>query len=294
MSETKPDPIAAAIGELKTQMEEVRSQVLGPGCDWHLVLTVAAFSKAFDFAASTFSTTTDEVEPFWMVATLRGVVEEIIVLSALATLPREDRNELLELWQRVTVSEGLEKQAAFFASPERLQSVLTPDSNSATELALNRQRMKEIWMDHGFDPGPKGQGNVRSMAEKGQMLELYDFFYNLASRLVHFNPAVLLRMGWGDIEEDRISTTFRASNFGQYYADIATGYSSFLLAEFIERLGATLELGSDFDELASAIRKELSTLRLPELITFEEMNMKPPGPLLRVMEVVMRSDPTLR
>lgn len=281
--------IEESITGLSDLMEDVRSLNYGPGLDWHNVLTVAAFAKAYDFAVLATDQSEADIEPFWVVASLRGILEDIIVLAALGPMPRQDRDDLLRTWMLVATTSGMEKQARFFASHERLQSVLTPSEEAKNSQHLKRDEMRDIWKKHGLDPGRNGQGNVRKMAEASGLLDLYDFLYDLASRLVHFSPGVLLRMGWGDVTDERREATFRPANFGRYYAALATGYSSLLLAEFIERFGPSLRLDEEFATVAVSIRAELSQVRLPELVTYEEMNAIPPNAAVQAIEALVRS-----
>ena len=274
---------------LLPEMEAVRRVRLDSDFDWYSCLSRAAFAKAFDFAHWTLRREDDSGISFFTVSTLRGTIEEIILLSAVRPMSRHDRDKLLSTWMRVEFLEGTKKQAEFFATPDRFQSVLTPPEDADDTLTTLRSEMRDVWQSHGLAPGRVGRGNIRDLARAANLLGMYDYFYELASRLVHFSPSVLLRSGWGSLQVDEIDAFFRPSNFDHYYAALARSHSVLLLAEFIERFGTDLHLSDSFAAAARSIRDELKNIRLPELVTFEEMNIKPPGVAMRTIETMVRT-----
>ena len=274
---------------LLPEMEAVRRVRLHSDIDWYNVLSRAAFAKAFDFAHWALLQEDESGISFFAVTTLRGTIEEIILLSAIKPMSREDRDKLLGAWMQVELLEGTRKQAEFFATPDHFQSVLPPPGDAGKTLDNLRSAMRNVWQSHGLDPGRSGRGNIRHLAEAANLLGMYDYFYELASRLVHFSPSVLLRSGWGSLQGGEIDAFLRPSNFDEYYAALARSHSVLLLAEFIERFGTDLHLSDKFLAAARSIRDELKGIRLPELVTFEEMNLKPPGVVLRAIETMVRT-----
>lgn len=276
-------------------MESVRTNTYGPEYNWHELLTRAAFAKCFDFARWTLLQDFDNRDSFWVVATLRGIVEDIIFLSATKDMTFEDRNLLLSSLMRLDVEEGMNRQSRFFSKPEYYQIVLASPSKITPSTKKVRDQMREVWKRYGLNPGPSGKGNIASLADATELREIYDFFYHLASRLVHFSPSVLLRSGWGeqDLKKKEISPVFRHTNFSPYYSAMSTVYSLLLLSTFIERLAGVLNLQESFHSLAESIREQLKHQRLPELVTHEEMNMKPPNILLQALGFVLRENPEL-
>ena len=127
--------------------------------------------------------------------------------------------------------------------------------------------------------------SVRSMAEK---TGVYDFMYHATSKWVHFNPHVLLRMGWGKCDDksqlgDATRWKFSTEHFSPYYADFNRVYSVFLFRLLCVRLI------DEFSEPA-AVRRSLEAitsringiLRWPELVTYEEMNQDGPHVIMRI------------
>jgi hypothetical protein len=99
---------------------------------------------------------------------------------------------------------------------------------------------------------------------------------------------VLLRTGWSDSVGPDAEWTFRITNFSPYYDRFHMVWSCDLLARFVRKLGAALGVSPAFaeriGEIEAAIDREL---RLPELVTFEEMNQKPPAAVLQILSRVV-------
>lgn len=282
------DGLRDAVDTLVSEMTSVRRLIAPPHHDLFTTVTRAAFVESFDYAHWTLSQDKDPGTSIWVVGTMRGIVETLIVLSALKMMPETDREDMIGAWMIVDTIDDWRIQNDFFSDPERYQWVMSPSPKAKENLAINRKKMQEIWKKHGFDPGRHGKSNMRHLAMKANLSELYDFYYSFTSRLVHFHPRILLRSGWGSIGTEKIDVTFRSDNFDRYYTALATHYSSLLLAEYIERLGSDLKLSDMFTAVATSIRQELAKLRMPEVVTFEEMNLSPPHPLVRVLERKVR------
>ena len=283
------DRLWQSIDPLAPEMEAVRTVNCGPEIEWYSVVTRAAFAKSFDFTHWTLRQETDTSMSFWVVATLRGIVEDIIVLSAIKSLSPHDRSQLLSAWMSADLIEGTKAQAAFFSTSDRFQAVIRPQPTADTDLSKLHSTMNDIWRSNNLRPGSNGKGNIRSLAVSAGLSDVYEYFYKLASRLVHFSPSILLRSGWGDMEGQTIQARFRPTNFDRYYTAVAKSYSALLLAEFIERFAFELSLSNRFSSAAQDIRDELKQTRLPELITYEEMNLRPPNVLSRAIEAMVRT-----
>jgi hypothetical protein len=103
---------------------------------------------------------------------------------------------------------------------------------------------------------------------------------------VHFSPHVLLRMGWGGSKDDLSDETkwdFTTQNFVQYYVDFNRVYALMLLLRAL-RGPAALLLPTDVLPTIEALEAQLEhPLRWPEDVTFEEMNIKGPGTIIRIL-----------
>ena len=124
---------------------------------------------------------------------------------------------------------------------------------------------------------------VRELAEKsdpGLLEVVYDFVYRLASGEVHSTPRTLLRLGWETSAkpgEAPMQAKFSTKNLARYHLEVAQIYSAYIVCLWFElfddRFGATED-----DVVAVARLRDylLSKSRWPEIVTFEEMNVKLP------------------
>jgi hypothetical protein len=137
------------------------------------------------------------------------------------------------------------------------------------------------------------------MAKVAGMAPLYGYLYSATSRWVHFSPHLLLRMGWGGTPEDTNEHTtwhFTTRNFAQYYAEFNRVYSLYLLIRLLRGPAGELLSAEAAHTVAELERQLTEVLRWPEVVTFEEMNLKGPHPLMRIAYKIaheghQRSDP---
>jgi hypothetical protein len=202
--------------------------------------------------------------------------EDLIVLSYIGKMPSKDREELVKALSGEEIATRVKLQDAFFSAIRPQQPVLRlqdPD----TLIALNGAAARAIWQRHGWPNLSKGtMPRVRQIAEKQglhQLAILYDFLYRLTSAGVHFNVQPLLRSGWGNPKE----FVFSARNFHGYFSNYCSLYGRFLFCLYFEFFGAVLRPTANERAIVDKIREGvLFTPRWPEMVTYEEMNQKPP------------------
>jgi hypothetical protein len=84
----------------------------------------------------------------------------------------------------------------------------------------------------------------------------------------------LLRSGWGPTPKNFV---FSAKNFHPYFEEYCRVYGAFLFCLYFEFFGSVLRPSPKERAIISEIRQHvLITPRWPEMVTFEEMNQKPP------------------
>jgi hypothetical protein len=222
---------------------------------------------------------------FLFLANLRGVAEDLIVLQFLATMCAADRVKYLTLLQVQNLNAGLLTQARFFEANNPFQPVVGGgDSNLETFKTRDRDALRAFWKSIGETK--KDGPTVRDMSERTGLNQTYEYIYFLSSNFVHFNPHALLRTGWGPEEGP---FRFSIHNFSQYYADLASFYGAVLFVAFYNRLGQgyfTASCSADVDRILEILDE---VPRWPELVTFEEINKRPPtlqGFLTRAMRKV--------
>jgi len=257
----------------------------------------AAVAKCLDFNRVAHSKKHPLDEGYLLVSGLRGISEDLIVLRFLAQIPKKQRNEyLIALLQR-NLADGVAVQVKFFKANNSTQPVVGAESSDDEILSrVKGARDNLIVASKGL--GFAGVPTVASMARAVGLPATYDFIYFLTSNFVHFNPGALMRMGWGRItkkgnKKQLRNVKFSASHMGGYYHNVAKFYGTILLVGFAHLLRSVPNLDAiNLDAELGHIDQAIVALdRWPEVITFEEMNVRPPLFLLfRAMREVMRSE----
>jgi hypothetical protein len=238
----------------------------------------AAFSKAIDLGVSLFKTT-DEEEAYFKTASLRGVCEEIIVLLYMDTILKPDQNIVMQHMLSINLAKDLKSQEDFFQANHSMQPVLT--SSLYSDVQTPQNAIATILTQKGIN------GNklppVEQMAKKVNLSELYSYMYRATSNFVHFNPGHLIRMGWGNTMKE---ATFKTSHFYKYYLMFNRFYISYLLVIFCKKFKGRLKLKGGILKTVKSLEKELDTyLTWPEIVTFEEMNIKRPSEIFTLLRL---------
>ncbi len=238
-------------------------------------------AKSLEFAALVYRDPSSD-HGFFITSTLRGICEDLIVLTFVAPLSPDNRNETVSLLMAKNVADGIAAQSAFFKSMRPWQPVLQPPPQTSTDTEKRLRTLAKTLGWTGKQPWP----TVWFMAKASSLAPLYSYIYAATSKWVHFSPHILLRMGWGgksDDVGDETVWTFTTSNFAQYYAEFNQVYALMLLLQLV-RGPATSIVPPDAASIIAALSSCLhSPLRWPEDVTFEEMNLKGPGSLQRIL-----------
>jgi hypothetical protein len=237
-------------------------------------LVAAALAKCVEFnvAANRVRRHTDE--EFVFVSALRGICEDLISLVYFSKMPVEKRKEITTLLIARTLAKGLEVQRAFFESNNPFQPVLGPPKAEGTQLSSSlatRQALREFWAGQGTKQ--KDGPTIKDMASEVGLTFTYDYIYFASSNFVHFNPQALLRMGWGDLEQP---FRFSVSHIRAYYKALASFYGAILFIGYHSAFWSSQFRVSCERDVASLLDLIEEVPRWPEVITFEEMNKKPP------------------
>ncbi len=238
-------------------------------------VVAAALAKCVEFNIIVNRTRRHEDEDFSLVSGLRGICEDLIYLSYISRFERTDRSELIHILMNLNLAEGLDAQSDFFKVNNPFQPVLRSTKGSASSgesasLAARRE-FRSFWNGRGSSrrDGP----TIREMATSVGLNSTYNYIYFAASNFSHFNPQSLLRMGWGSAVGP---FKFSMKNINSYYKSLSSFYGSVLFIGFY----SAFELGYFSTDCNSEVEKILEIIsgihRWPELVTFEEMNQKPP------------------
>ena len=131
---------------------------------------------------------------YFMQPLLRGFAEDIIVFNYINTVIEEqDRNDFIGYFMLNDVIKSVEKQNIFFQRVRDHQPRIT------------KNILKQIYTKNYFKAKfetfkdkynwKRNKPSIWKMATDGDLEEFYNYFYYASSRLVHFNPHLLLKMG---------------------------------------------------------------------------------------------------
>ena len=171
-------------------------------------------------------------------------------------------------------AKGLAAQQAFFVANNPTQPVLGAKktaSKAKQSVEATRDGLRSFWKSAGSTrrDGPA----VRDMAASVGLSSTYEYIYFASSNFVHFNPQALLRMGWGPELGPFI---FSIRNMDAYYRAFSWFYGAVLFIGFYASFGDSyLKVNLD-REIARLLELIGHVARWPEVVTFEEMNQRPP------------------
>lgn len=240
----------------------------------------AAFAKNYEFNCIC-NNLNNIHDAFFLMASLRGICEDIISIKYLKEKLLIDREQLISLLVQKGTIEGIIVQRSFFKQNKPEQIILDVD-DAEVHLGIMLTQIKDILKKNGLK-GDKEFPSVAQMATDTKLFKLYDYLYYATSKIVHFSPGLLMRLGWA---ESITSTTFKFStkNFKKYYYEFCSYYAAFLFIEFYNAfkkdLGLEKILKAEIKEIAQILADQL---RMPEIVTFEECNIKPPSIITQLL-----------
>jgi hypothetical protein len=286
----EPRTIASLLASLQEEVEKHGQFVVSGNFDVYLATLKSSFVKSYDFARLTHRIPLRRANEssFFMTASLRAICEDIIALKFIATqFPGPIRQELMILEMGSCVRKVIHAQTKFFRRERPFQQVVV--SGNAHDAKKEKQQYASIGQRTGLRMIKDKLPAIEQMAVSVGLRELYDYFYRVTSESVHFNVHVALRNGWGSTGTVRFGT----KSFCRYYLSANQTYGVFLFCLMCETFATELGLDHDFLEIVARMRKELDRqLRWPEPVTFEEMNLQPPSPILTAALMVAHLEKT--
>ena len=240
----------------------------------------AAFAKSFEFNLSC-NLPDNTQESYFLMSALRGICEDLISIKYIRDHLKTHRNKLIGLMVQKRNLEGIQAQQIFFKDYAPSQPIIVVDDTESEIQAISKE-IKSVLIANGLK-GDKDFPSVAQMATDTKLIKLYNYLYYATSKTVHFEPALLLRLGWSDTVGDT-NFTFSTRNFPVYNQSFNSFYAAFLFVEFYQTFKKDLSLERAFKPIVKQIKKVLDEeLRMPELVTYEELNIKPPSPVTRVL-----------
>lgn len=243
------------------------------------LLIRASIIKCYEFLRFAFPEE-GNAHYFVGISYLRSIIEDIIVLKSIQSIPTESRDILLRNIQHLEVNDRILVQWDFFQRYRPFQPVI----DRAVNIEDAKIEIQKIWQENGWPNFKVTTKNtmppIRQLAEKlapGILDILYDFIYRLTSSTVHFSIQSLFRMSWGKVDGDAFNGTISTKNMSGYYETFSKIYGPLLFSFYFEFFSNEIGATEKEESLVQMIRKELvEIIRWPELITFEEMNLEVP------------------
>ena len=274
MNET-PAQFVASLERLRSLAERMAKTSFSTNVDIDLFphCLRAAFVKAFEFVC--FAAAQKPDHAFLLTATLRGITEDFIVLRFLSDLSPGDRQLVCKHLTGIKYAKRIKQQRRFFATFRPHQPAVSGDIDN------DSAALRAYWRAHGWPGQNRVMPPTREMARRadpGILEVVYDFVFRLTSSVVHFDPPVLLRSGWGEIPD----ITFSTQHLGPYYHAVCIVYGSYILCLYCEAFEEEFDPSEEERGGIEELRRQLLLqTRWPEMVTFEEMNLTVPKiPLL--------------
>ena len=267
--------------ELEEQIETLGKINLNKDGLYKITLS-AALVKCFEFMILSANHDNDS-KIYFTLGSLRGICEDFIVLTFLKNLDQQERDKAIETTMNLKVHESLKSQKLFFDNERDFQPVLQPIDKNEELIEKYKLELKDIGERTGTWSKKTPMPKTHNIAETLGLKDFYQYFYTLSSETVHFNPRILLRMGWCE-KDDIENFQFSTENFSNYYKDYGLVCSTLLFIRFSKQFSDLLELPSEFIDSVERLEGELKEiLRWPEPVTFEEMIIEGPGDFYRIM-----------
>ena len=241
-------------------------------------LVQASTSKCVEFNIEANRSRSKTESTYILVSNLRGICEDLIYLTYLSKMNRDDADEWIKLMSQQKYAESLLAQRNFFEMNNPYQPVIGNNiSRSEAEQFVEESKRNFSEFRQSI---PDSRSTIRGMAEVVGLTSTYHFIYHASSNFVHFNPQVLLRTGWGDTSLEDPVFTFSTRNMSGYYQIFSIFYAAILFIGYEASFGSHYFNDVLDVEIARIIELITAVQRWPEIVTFEEMNVKPPFFLL--------------
>ncbi|EHQ26163.1 DUF5677 domain-containing protein [Mucilaginibacter paludis] len=245
-----------------------------------ICLLKAAFAKNYEF--NCLCNQLKHVDQFFFIMpSLRGICEDLIAIKYIKEHIKIERNKLISIQTEKRTIEGTLVQKSFF-DENRPGQIILEIRDAQTRVDSLSHQIKDILIKNGLK-GDKEFPSVAQMATDTKLIKLYNYMYYATSKTVHFEPGLLLRLGWSNSLESKLFT-FSTKNFTRYHADFCSYYAAYLFIEFYKAFKKDLGLDVLFKKQIKEITDLLEDeLRMPEIVTFEECNIKPPSVITQLL-----------
>lgn len=264
--------------KLYTKIDLPKLQTINADSEESYAMTIkVAFVKSLQLNQLLHNKIENE-DSFLFLSILRGTCEELIVLEYIKQLIAEkDRNALVNSLLKAAVKKELIEQTHFIQKYRPAQPVLT---EKVAEF-FPGEEIFEILSRNGING--KSLPPTEQMAKKVGLEELYNYMYRASCSFVHFNPRIMLRTIWYENEQPEQSS-ISINNFNKYYFSFCSFYGSYLFGLIFKKFKNYLEVSKEDEVTVNKIIEIVRrTIHYPELVTYEECNLKRPKTELTII-----------
>jgi hypothetical protein len=220
----------------------------------------------------------DETNFYFLMPFLRGLSEDYIALKFITQrIESIDQDDFIKYFMTNDLVKSINAQENFFDKVRVHQQIVIPKTVPSVyeNHNISKEKIKELSIKYKW-PNNKIP-NLFELAKSVGLEEFYKYFYHSTSRIVHFNPQLLLRLGWGiepGVSFAESTYKFSTENLEKYYAFFCKFYGWYIFSKLYEDLKKDfLEFNENIESAIAKIEAEFENLRWPELVTFEELNI---------------------
>lgn len=238
----------------------------------------AAFIKNLEFNINITSNT--QFNFYFQLPFLRSLCEDIICINFLKTnLEKSDREIFIKYLHVNDSYNSVIKQENFFQKENEHHPIPMISMLEPSKLDIMKGEIKKLKIKYGWK---KEIPSVWEMAKESNLDSIYNYIYHATSRLVHFNPGILFRLGQitdgrfpkSQDEIDDLQISISTTNFELYTKWFCIFYGSFLFLEFIKHIDEIELTMEKFETLILPINEVIyDNTTWPTIINFQELNM---------------------
>lgn len=219
---------------------------------------------------------------FLFLSNLRGTCEELITLKFLhEKFDETDRNTIIDKISRLQLENDILKQFDFLQKYRPFQPTIPPINQAENP----KNKINEILSRNGISTKNK-LPPTEQMARMIGFSEFYEFMYRACSSFVHFKPGILLRTVWYDNQN---VGNISISNLNKYYWDFSSFYGVYQFLVLYKEFKSIIDINNILTSEIDILKESFKSRHFPEVITFEELNIKRPKTKWTVVNLFLKN-----
>jgi len=242
------------------------------------VVAKSAYVKCYDFMSLICQFEKPE-HSFFMLPNLRGILEDLIAISYLLTLPEQQQKSILYSKSYREYDKTISAQADYFDKYNPSQIVLPSNYILPLKKTLENMSTANCTLTEQHLPG------INKMCGKLGLMDLYNFMYNATSKSAHFDIGTLMAMGWGnwDKKSPEIEINFSHENNYHHYYKFVFFYTSQMFMEQTKSFKSIVDKDGEIWNHLIELDEGYSKIDWPTIVSFKQMNVPEPSEFERVI-----------